>query len=115
MDRAMLNNMMVSCKHLKAVAFTLVKLPKNKVKTYNYGYAAQLILEHSASTLGRESSFFRKLFKGCNNLKLLFPQEIEDDSVDDDGFTLVQSKKSSKQSQNSAMSLKDTSTCSAPT
>jgi hypothetical protein len=104
----MLNNMMVNCKHLKAVAFTLVKLPTNKVKTYNYGYAAQLILERSASTLGRESSFFRKLFKGCNNLKSLFPQELEDDMSNHDGFILVQPKKSSKQSEASSMSLKET-------
>jgi hypothetical protein len=108
MNRAMLNNMMVSCKHLKAVALTLVKLPKKKVKTYNYGYAAQLILERSASTLARESSFFRKIFKGYHNLKSLFQQEIDEDTASDDGFTLVQSKKSIKNSQNNATSLKET-------
>jgi hypothetical protein len=108
MNRAMLNNLTVSCKHLKAVAFTTVKLPKGKAKTYNYGYAAQLILERSASTLGREPSFFRKLFKGCANLKSLFPQEIDVDFSNDDGFIVVQSKKPSKHPQNTTASLKET-------
>jgi hypothetical protein len=74
----MLNNMMVNCKHLKAVAFTLVKLPTNKVKTYNYGYAAQLILERSASTLGRESVSYSKdattsSLYSLKNLKMICP------------------------------------------
>lgn len=41
MNKAVLNNMMATCKHLIAVAFTLVRLPKNNSKTYNYGYAVQ--------------------------------------------------------------------------
>lgn len=56
-DKATQINMIVAYKHLEAVVAKIVKLPKKPDHAYNYRYAAQWILECSASTIGCESAF----------------------------------------------------------
>jgi hypothetical protein len=84
--------MLVIYRHLIGIIGTTVKLSKSP-NSFNYGFSVKLILNKGSNVVGREESFFRKLYQ--EKMPHIFPQIIEDDNSTSDGFTTVTNRSKS--------------------
>jgi hypothetical protein len=98
-------NMLVNYRHLTGIVGTTTKLPKSP-NSFAIGYTAKLVLNRGTNVVGREESFFRKLYQQV--MPQLFPEAVEDDQANQDDFTVVSHKNKSAKKLNTSTSLKDT-------
>lgn len=97
----------------KVLRWLLIDSTSSKVSSSNYAAAPKYpsnIFLPAPSRRARRSKWNPSptLLQGCHGLSHIFPQVIEEDASADEGFTIVQSRKSSKQSQANPISLKET-------
>jgi hypothetical protein len=98
-------NMLVNYRHLAGIVGTTIKLPKSP-NSFAIGYSAKLVLNRGTNVVGREESFFRKLYQQV--MPQLFPEVVEDELTQSDGFTTVAHKNKNAKKSNASASLKDT-------
>jgi hypothetical protein len=99
-------NMLVLYKHLAGIVPRTIKIKRTAGSAHNFGFGAGIILHRSSQIVGREASFFRKIFKP--SLPELFPHDLEDDANPDDDFTLVENRKKHNKAAPNSTSVKDT-------